>query len=227
MRRATGKNVTLEELIKLAIDFRLLDLHVAIPGKVEAFDGSTCKASVRPMVKRPVPTKTGGRRLETLPVIQNVRVSYAGGKGLAVAFPLEAGDTGTIIFCEAPIAEWGRTGENSDPGDLRRHTLSGAVFFPGLYTDGNKPTVASDGITLGKKDGTFVLKVKGDVVEIGGNSDAAARASLTNTQFNDLKTAISGWTPVPNDGGAALKVALATWYGTSAAVASTKLKLGG
>lgn len=169
--------MTLEELIKLAMDFRLLDLHVAIPGKVESFDGSTCKANVRPMVRRAVPTKTGRRRLEELPVIQNVRVSYAGGKGLAVAYPLEAGDTGTIVFCETPIAEWGRTGENADPGDLRRHTLSGAVFFPGLYTDGDKPTIASDGITLGKKDGSFVLKVKQDVVEIGGNTDAAALAS--------------------------------------------------
>jgi hypothetical protein len=27
-----------------------------------------------------------------------------------------------------------------------------------------------------------------------------------------LKTAISGWTAVPNDGGAALKVALASYY---------------
>jgi hypothetical protein len=30
---------------------------------------------------------------------------------------------------------------------------------------------------------------------------------------NNLKDAIAAWTPVPNDGGAALKIALATWLG--------------
>lgn len=209
--------MTLEELIKLALDFRLLDLHVAIPGKVESFDGGTCKASVRPMVRRAVPTKTGGRRLEALPVIQNVRVSYAGGKGFAVAYPLEAGDTGTIVFCEVPIAEWGRTGENADPGDLRRHDLSGAVFFPGLYTDGNKPTVATDGITLGKKDGSFVLKVKGDRVEIGGSSDAAALASKVNL----LSQAFQNHSHVGSGIGAV------TPTFTHSDVSSSKLKLGG
>lgn len=31
------------------------------------------------------------------------------------------------------------------------------------------------------------------------------------TDVNDLKTAVSGWTPVPNDGGAALKTSLTNW----------------
>ena len=30
--------------------------------------------------------------------------------------------------------------------------------------------------------------------------------------INSLKTAIAGWTAVPNDGGAALKVALSSYY---------------
>ena len=31
--------------------------------------------------------------------------------------------------------------------------------------------------------------------------------------LNDLKIVLSGWTPAPNDGGAALKSGAATWYG--------------
>lgn len=45
--------------------------------------------------------------------------------------------------------------------------------------------------------------------------DLTTKLNNLENKVNALITAISGWTPVPNDGGAALKVALATWYGTS------------
>lgn len=52
-----------------------------------------------------------------------------------------------------------------------------------------------------------------------------ALANLVTDQLTALKDAINGWTPVPNDGGAALKTALtslfATWPGS---VAATKLQ---
>jgi hypothetical protein len=169
--------MTLEELFQVAIDARFLDLHVAIPGKVEAWDSSAQTVDVRPMVKRAVPTRSGSRKLETLPAVQGVRVSYVGGGDFAIAHPIAVGDTGVILFMEVNIAQWLGSGEISDPGDLRRHALGSAVFLPGLTTTSGKPTISSDGITLGKKDGSFVLKIKNNRVEVGGASDAAALAS--------------------------------------------------
>ena len=45
--------------------------------------------------------------------------------------------------------------------------------------------------------------------------DLTTKLNNLENKVNALITGISGWTPVPNDGGAALKVALTTWYGTS------------
>lgn len=63
-----------------------------------------------------------------------------------------------------------------------------------------------------KNDGT---------IEIGGSDDFMVRFSklkeVTDELQNDLttlKNVFSTWTPVSNDGGAALKLAAATWYGT-------------
>lgn len=50
------------------------------------------------------------------------------------------------------------------------------------------------------------------LVKVDSNVD---RLNKIEDDVNDLKTKISGWTPVPNDGGAALKIALTTWYGAS------------
>jgi hypothetical protein len=59
----------------------------------------------------------------------------------------------------------------------------------------------------------------GDTIFNGGQNDGMVKVGdlvtkLNNLEndVNNLKTAVSGWTPVPNDGGAALKLALATWY---------------
>ncbi len=43
--------------------------------------------------------------------------------------------------------------------------------------------------------------------------DLTKRLNLIENDINKLKTAMSGWTPVPQDGGAALKTAAASWYG--------------
>lgn len=54
-------------------------------------------------------------------------------------------------------------------------------------------------------DGTFQGLVK--VVPLADD------LNTIRDDINTLKSAISGWTPVPNDGGAALKTALTTWFG--------------
>lgn len=44
--------------------------------------------------------------------------------------------------------------------------------------------------------------------------DLVTQMNKSQNDLNSLKTAISGWIPVPNDGGAALKVALGAFFGT-------------
>jgi hypothetical protein len=43
--------------------------------------------------------------------------------------------------------------------------------------------------------------------------DAVNRWNKIEQDINNLKAVFSSWTPVPNDGGAALKTAAASWYG--------------
>jgi hypothetical protein len=211
--------VDLAELFQLAIDARLSDLHVALPGEVEAWDSSAQTVNVRPMVKRAVRTVSGARKLESLPVIQGVRVAYVCAGGFAIAHPMQVGDTGVLLFSESNMAQWLSSGEVSDPGDLRRHSLASAVFLPGLTTTDDKPTIATDGITLGTKNGSFVLKVKNNRVEIGGSSDAAALASKVDDALQDIATAFS--TFVAGSGGANFPNPYV--YGGSSASAVLKL----
>jgi hypothetical protein len=67
----------------------------------------------------------------------------------------------------------------------------------------------------------------------GGMAKTGVLATKLNNLENDLntlKTAISAWVPVASDGGAALKLALATWYAatltntTQASISDDKIK---
>lgn len=65
-------------------------------------------------------------------------------------------------------------------------------------------TITSDG-KIQLNDGSFYGLVK---VE-----ELVDKLNALENDLNTLKAAFSGWTPVPNDGGAALKAASATWAG--------------
>jgi len=85
--------------------------------------------------------------------------------------------------------------------------------------DGETAIFASDGgaIIILRVDGS--IEITGATVKIGDDGAVTLAKSLAIT---DLQTAITGWTPVANDGGAALKTALTTWLGTN--YATTKAK---
>jgi len=98
-----------------------------------------------------------------------------------------------------------------------RDDRSAAIYAS--LDDGETAVFASDGtaIIFIRKDGS--IEVTGTTVKIGdGGAEFLAKALA----ISDLQSAITGWTPVANDGGAALKTALTTWLGNN--YATTKAK---
>jgi hypothetical protein len=62
-------------------------------------------------------------------------------------------------------------------------------------------------ISIENAEGSLVLQDDGTVI-VGDGAEFVALATKVLTELTALKAAILGWTPVPNDGGAALKTAL-------------------
>jgi hypothetical protein len=93
---------------------------------------------------------------------------------------------------------------------------------------GLRLVLRTDGVFVVSQGDTVVFQINADGTNnLGAASGAAfvALASLVTAQLNALKAAIVGWTPVPNDGGAALKAALTTLFSTwPGNVAATKAK---
>lgn len=207
------------EVIRDAIDARLLDVWTATMGRVQAYDAAKQVAEILPVVRRPLLSADGEVEHEDLPVLPNVPVWHRRSGGFSEHVPVKKGDTGLIVFTTDSFQMWRDSGGVVNPGDLRRHSLTNAVFVPGFVPAANALTdTPDDEVVFG-----------GGVYRVGDDTAGfVALATLVSAQLDALKTAISSAAATEADaaglgGMTALKAALTTgaWPG---AVAASKLK---
>lgn len=211
---------TFAEVITGAIDSKLLDLHTCMPGVVVGFDAIGQSVNVQPVIKRAIHSYAGELVHEQLPIIHNVPVAFPGGGGYVMRFPVTAGDHVWLMFSEAAMSQWRTTGQISEPLDLRRHDLSYAcaMYLP-FGTVAEAVEAAADPLlpsTAARMDCPSPFTF--------GNQLTAGFVALA-TKVDAVFTAIAAVTPVPGDGGATIKAAVAAATTTNGgSVAATKLK---
>lgn len=151
---------SLPQVLRDAIDDRLVDLNTMMPGEIATYDGK--KADVRPHFIRQL---TNGEE-EVLPVIKNVPVVFPRTARAGIRLPVNVGDKGAIIFSQRSLDTWKSRGEQINPNDPRKHDLTDAVFFPGLYDlndnldfDKSKMDMVNDKALIElSEDGTIQIK---------------------------------------------------------------------
>ncbi len=206
-------NLTLEELIRLAVDARVSDIHVGLPGVVTAYaDG---RADVRLVVKRLVPTPDADDLAEDLPVLPSVPVLAIGGGTFRLTFPLVVGDEVLVLFMERDISEFLRTGETTAPPDQRLHHLAHAIAIPGSLrapVAGAHPTITHDALSI---------TIAPTRLEVGGSSDSVPRDSRLQAELTDIAAALAT-ANAPAGGG---PVTYGNPYTGPAATASARIKV--
>lgn len=189
----TDPTITLESAILSAIDSGLSQVWTALPASVSAYDETTQRATIAPLVADPEHPST------RLPEVFSVPVVFPRASGFVITMPISPGDTGILLVCALSPSTWLRSGSSGVPQDTRRHALSSAVFLPGLAREalvGIPSTLA-----LGHKDRLLTAHP----VALGDKIDAL---------FSALHNAISAATPGPSEPGfAAFK---ASWTASMA-----------
>lgn len=195
--------VDLTDVVRAAIDTRLAAVHVSIPATVVSYSSARNTATVRPRVKRLVPTRVDGEFVsEQLPDIHDVRIAWPAGGGSYLVMGLTAGDPVELIVSDTDPSTARESGEVSEPADVRRHSLAHCWAIPG-------------------GGGLADVLPAGPRLVLGGEGDAAALASKLDLLISTIKS----WITVPNDGGAALKAAVAAAFPTTATTGSARIKV--
>ncbi len=140
---------SLRELLGNEIKSYMLDLHTAMPARVESYDSATQKADVKPLLSKKYRNSSVATEI---PVIPSVPVQWPSSNAGAayIHLPLKVGDLGMVIICERSIDTWlSGNGQIVSPQDPRHHDFSDSVFIPGVRPFKAALTdVSSDNLTI-------------------------------------------------------------------------------
>ena len=166
---------TLSQLIKQAIDNRLVDVHTALIGQVERYDHKTQLADIQPVLKRSLKFLDDRTIQEQLPLLSEVPVLFPRAGGFFCSFPIQPGDFVQIIFNETSIDEF-LAEKPTRIGSADRFSLQGAVAIPGIYPL-SKPlkNAHKTNLVLGKENGVQI-HIDEEKIRLGSEKADAALA---------------------------------------------------
>ncbi len=171
-------DLSLEQLLSIAIESRLADVHVALPGIVATYNPLTQRADVKPAVKVPIEgAKTGKTVYEALPIIPSVPVAWP-----AALLP---GDSVLLVFSELDAQAWEATGTLSNPKNQERHGLGSPFAVPFHRTAGP--------LEIGIPGLCEFVALQSQLLALKTAIDAAAAAETLGSGLggmNALKTAL-------------------------------------
>ena len=191
-----SEQITLDELISLALEARLAEVHTSMPAVVTNYDRAAGTVTVTLPIGKMVPDGSGNFVSEPYPKLADVPIEWPRCGKFAITFPLEAGDTGMLVVCMRNIGPWRTTGQAGQPGDVGLHTLDGAVFRPGLSPDNKPPghTSASNMVLGSETDakGRAVLKPAGGELGEGATKGIARQGDDISIGECSITTAVIG-----------------------------------
>lgn len=197
----TENTPTFFQVIDTAIDQRLDDVFVAVPGRIESYDASERSADVKPLIRVAHLDETNKRVTEELPVIARVPVMFPGMGDGEITFPVSVGDYVMLHFASHSIDTWLETAQLVDSGDDRRHSISDAFAVPGIRPFKDKKAANQDAVVIDR--GSSELRLGSPTA----NDPVARKSDLDN-----IKSAITAATPGSSDGGLQLKTQiLSNW----------------
>jgi hypothetical protein len=191
----------LSDVISGMIEARLVDLNVAVPGKVVSYDPKTQFATVEIQLQR----KYESGEIKTLPPIPNVPVKHPRARGgkTRIHMPVGPGDDVLLVFAHRSLDNWKTQGGITDPADRRKFNISDAFALVGGSAEPDAFTVDNpDAIEVVNEAGQFQILPNG-TVKLGsfapghavGLADVlTARIEALEEKVNQITGAVRGHT---------------------------------
>mgnify|MGYP001596856668 FL=1 len=182
----------LETILEDVADSATAKLWTALPARVETFDSSLGTVDAYPVLWQLSEEEDGSLTTARMPIVPSCPVFFPGGKDGRSMCPVQKGDLGLLIFTSGAMDEFLATGTDARPTDLRRNTLSDAIFLHGIHHlsggDYGPPENYSD-------DAVVVAAQNGKTIRLGRAT--AAQAVVLGTDFaaamDAFFTAFSAW----------------------------------
>lgn len=169
-------------LIRDAVNTSLRNLMVCLPGKVIAFDPDTQMAQVECGIQKRI-----NGVFRTIPIIDSVRVQFAGDNEWYFWHQIKPGTEGLIHFSQRAVDTWNDQGGPVAPHELRMFSAEDAFFVPGIRsTPRIIPSFVNEGVGMSSYDGATrihlspgKISLKAAVIEMDADSITQTASTLT------------------------------------------------
>jgi hypothetical protein len=200
----TNRTPTWAEIIRVALERRLMDTYVSMPGVVLDFNPAQQTATVQPSLRKLGPDPTGTDKVNPLPPLRNVPVLFFGSGSWRVTVPVNANDQVMLLWSDRGLDRWKGTipgtidgtvappTQTIDPGSNNLHHLADAVAILGLVPPAApRLSTANDRMSIGM-DGGAVIEVLPARVNLGaGASEQLVKGTSYGLHMTALANALS------------------------------------
>lgn len=202
MALIANRTPSLDEVIRIAMEHRLSDVHVALPGRVLEYDASTQTATVKPLIQSSTLAANGEEiGPEPIPIIHQVPIIFPRAGGFSLTFPVSEGDNVLLVVIERSIDSYMSSDGTTDVDarTLRMHNVTDAVAYPGFFPDSmslESHMTPNNGLVLGsnRKDGARLRITDSNKIQLSVNDSSPEPAVLGSK----LKAYIDGLVSVFN-----------------------------
>lgn len=160
-RRERFSNLTL--LLRSTLEGWQSTMWTALPGTYQGAGTKVGTANVQPTVKVQIidPVKNTWQPAQSLPLCLDCPISWPGGGGAHLTFPIAVGDEGLLVFASRCIDNWWLSGGNQSQAEYRMHDLSDGFFIPGCFSQPRAPSApwSTTTVRLATDDGLGYLEM--------------------------------------------------------------------
>jgi hypothetical protein len=156
LARIPGKGINSHLLaIQAALKKHQPTIWTALPAVVDTFNAGKATVHAQPTIQAQV-YQPNGQWIDTnLPLCHDCPITYPGGGGFSLTFPLAKGNEGLLVFASRCIDSWWQSGGIQKQAELRMHDLSDGFFLPtGGMSNPNVPSsISTTGTELRSANG--------------------------------------------------------------------------
>ncbi|MBZ9939127.1 hypothetical protein LB518_22715 [Mesorhizobium sp. BR1-1-16] len=148
------------ETIDTAMRAAQAKIWTTVPCTIVSVDFAKQTCTVQPTVKTQVRKADGSQEWQALPVIPDAPLHFPGGGGVAMTFPVKAGDEALAMISARSIDAWHQSGGEQQQTTMRMHDLSDAMVMVGFRSQPNAlPNVSPDAVHIRSTDGTSTISL--------------------------------------------------------------------
>lgn len=153
-------------------------LHTALIGTVTAFHPATMTVDIQPNTKSMVRQPDGSIKPIPYPLLTGVPVSFPGGGGASLTFPIKPGDEALVIFASRSTDSWVQSGGEQNPMDARTQDLSDGIAHVGVRSSGRMPVggASADSTELRSDDGKHRVSLNGGGISVSSDQNVTVTA---------------------------------------------------